>query len=90
MFLITFKMSLILFLAGLRHLDPETDYKVRSITSQVSESIKLGANEPSLGFFRIQEHVHRTMPQLVKRKQELKANAQKIEGNPKFSDAPRI
>ena len=80
----------ILFLTGLRHLDPETDYKVRTITSQVSESIKLGANEPSLGFFRIQEHVHRTMPQLVKRKQELKANAQKIEGNSKFSNVLRI
>jgi len=65
---------------GLRHRDPETDYKVRRVTHQVNEAINLAANEPSLGYYRIQEHVHRTLPQLVQRKKELKENSLKIEG----------
>ncbi|XP_002165287.2 BLOC-1-related complex subunit 8 homolog isoform X1 [Hydra vulgaris] len=58
-------------LQGFRHLDPEKDYKVRRITSLVNESIHIAANEPSLGLYRIQEHVKRTLPHLVKRKKEL-------------------
>lgn len=64
---------------GLRHLDPETDFKVQRIASKVNESIHLAANEPSLGLFRIQEHVCRTLPNLVQRKSEVKVNAVQIE-----------
>lgn len=65
--------------SGLRHLDPETDFKVRRITTQINETAHMAANEPSLGLFRIQEHVHRTLPQLVQRKSELKMNLTRIE-----------
>jgi len=64
--------------SGLRHLDPETDFKVRRIIAQVNETAHIAVNEPSMGLFRIQEHVHRTLPQLVQRKTELKENLQKI------------
>ena len=70
-----------MLLIGLRHLDPETEFKVRRITSRINESIHMVASEPSLGLFRIQEHVYRTLPQLVQRKNELKANVKRIEGN---------
>ena len=45
--------------SGLRHMDPDTDFKVRRITSYVNEAVHMAANEPSLGLYRIQEHVHR-------------------------------
>ena len=45
--------------SGLRHMDPDTDFKVRRITSYVNEAVHMAANEPTLGLYRIQEHVHR-------------------------------
>ena len=66
--------------AHLRLLDPEMHYKVRKITSKVNDSFQMLANEPSLGLYRIQEHVHRTTPALVRRKNELSANKKKLEG----------
>jgi len=64
----------------LRHLDPETDFKVRRIVANVNEVSHSAVNEPSMGLYRIQEHVHRTLPQLVKRKNELKENLEHING----------
>ena len=64
----------------LRLLDPELHYKVRKITSKFNDSLQMLANEPSLGLYRIQEHVHRTTPALVERKKELGANKKKLEG----------
>jgi len=34
----------------------------------LSENIQIVANEPSLAFFRIQEHVRKTLPLLVDKK----------------------
>lgn len=64
----------------LRLLDPETHYKVRKVTSKVNDSLQMLANEPSLGLYRIQEHIHRTTPALVEKKKELEANKKKVEG----------
>jgi len=64
---------------GLRHLDPDTDFKVRRITSSINEAIHMAANEPSLGLYRIQEHVHRTVPQLAIKKKDLKTNKRQID-----------
>ena len=65
---------------GLRFLDPETHYKVKKITSKVNDSLQMLANEPSLGLYRIQEHIHRTIPALVDKKKELEINKKKVEG----------
>ena len=39
-----------------------------SVTDKLSESLNIVANEPSLAFFRIQEHVRKCLPQLAETK----------------------
>ena len=39
-----------------------------TVTDKVSETLNVIANEPSLAFFRIQEHVRKCLPQLVETK----------------------
>jgi len=39
-----------------------------SVTDKISESMNIIANEPSLAFFRVQEHVRKSLPQLVETK----------------------
>jgi len=65
--------------SGLRHMDPDTDFKVRRITSYVNEAVHMAANEPTLGLYRIQEHVHRTAPNLATKGKSLKANNKRID-----------
>lgn len=38
------------------------------VTDKISENMNVIANEPSLAFFRIQEHVRKSLPQLVETK----------------------
>jgi len=38
------------------------------VSEKLSENIQIVANEPSLAFFRIQEHVRKTLPPLVEKK----------------------
>lgn len=45
----------------------------------------MAGNEPTMGLFRIQEHVHRTMPHIIQRKLELKKNLAQIEGDEHIS-----
>ena len=53
---------------------------MRRIVASVNETFHIGVNEPTTGLYRIQEHVHRTLPQLVRRKNELKENLERING----------
>jgi len=39
-----------------------------AVSEKLSENVQIVANEPSLAFFRIQEHVRKTMPPLVDKK----------------------
>jgi len=39
-----------------------------AVSEKLSENMHVVANEPSLAFFRIQEHVHKTLPPLVDKK----------------------
>jgi hypothetical protein len=39
-----------------------------SVTEKFSENLHIVANEPSLAFYRIQEHVRKSMPQLVEQR----------------------
>jgi hypothetical protein len=41
------------------------------VTEKLSESMNIIANEPSLAFFRIQEHVRKCLPQLAETKVNL-------------------
>lgn len=38
------------------------------VSEKFSENLHIIANEPSLAFFRIQEHVRKSLPQLVEQK----------------------
>lgn len=61
--------------------DLELETKVRKVTDKFSECIHIVANEPSLGLFRIQEHVRKTLPQMAHTKVELGQLQQKVQGS---------
>lgn len=60
--------------------DMELEVKTKKVTDKVSETLNVIANEPSLAFFRIQEHVRKCLPQLVETKHEVQDLQQKIQG----------
>lgn len=45
--------------------NPELDTKVKRVTERLSENLHIVANEPSLALYRIEEHVRKSLPQLV-------------------------
>lgn len=51
----------------------QTDLSTRlyRVTNGFNEALYLTANEPSLGMYRLQEHVHATVPKVVEQKQSL-------------------
>uniref|UniRef100_A0A8W8I1B6 Protein MEF2BNB-like protein n=1 Tax=Magallana gigas TaxID=29159 RepID=A0A8W8I1B6_MAGGI len=60
--------------------DEEMELKVKKVAERLSESMNIVANEPSLAFFRIQEHVRKSLPQLVEQKHEVIETQQKVQG----------
>lgn len=62
-------------------LDPELDHKAHKVTEKLSESINTIANEPSVAFYRIQEHVRKNLPQLVELKHEVEEVQQNVQGS---------
>ncbi|XP_048736269.1 BLOC-1-related complex subunit 8-like isoform X1 [Ostrea edulis] len=60
--------------------DEEMEHKVKKVAEKISESMNVVANEPSLAFFRIQEHVRKSLPQLVEQKHEVLETQQKVQG----------
>ena len=41
---------------------------LRVVTDKLSETVHLMLNDPSMGLYRIQEHVKRSVPNLVEKK----------------------
>ncbi|XP_028411328.1 BLOC-1-related complex subunit 8 homolog isoform X2 [Dendronephthya gigantea] len=62
------------------HLLSETDVKVAKVTDKMSETVHLMLNDPSMGLYRIQEHVKRSVPTLVEKKVELQSLQSNIQG----------
>lgn len=60
---------------------PELDHRTRKVTEKFSENLHIIGNEPSLAFFRIEEHVRKTLPQLVDKKHEVQELQQSIQGS---------
>lgn len=58
----------------------EAKAKVTKICSKLNEAIYVGANEPSLGMYRLQEHVRFSVPKLTRCQRELQNIQSKIEG----------
>ncbi|XP_020621147.1 BLOC-1-related complex subunit 8 homolog isoform X2 [Orbicella faveolata] len=58
----------------------ETEYKLRRVTEKFLENIHTMLNEPSVGLYRMQEHVRRSLPQLVDKKIEMQSLHKKVQG----------
>mmetsp|Transcript_35907 Transcript_35907/g.94125 ORF Transcript_35907/g.94125 Transcript_35907/m.94125 type:complete len:275 (+) Transcript_35907:297-1121(+) len=52
-------------------IDRETHSKVKKVTEGLTSSLQVLANEPSLGLYRMEEHVLKAVPELVKTKQDI-------------------
>ncbi|XP_059163377.1 BLOC-1-related complex subunit 8-like isoform X2 [Physella acuta] len=61
-------------------IDPELEHKTKRVSDKLSETLNVIANEPSLAFFRIQEHVRKTLPQLVDQKHEVEDIQARVQG----------
>jgi hypothetical protein len=48
--------------------NPEIEQRARKSGDKFSENVHIIANEPSLALYRIQEHVRKSLPQLVEQK----------------------
>jgi len=51
-----------------------------AVANGLSETVLLLANEPSLGLYRLQEHVRRSVPTLVELKKELTGVNMAVQG----------
>ncbi|KAK3802244.1 hypothetical protein RRG08_004533 [Elysia crispata] len=60
--------------------DAELEHKAKKVSDKFSENMNIIANEPSLAFFRIQEHVRKTLPHLVDQKHEMEEIQEKVQG----------
>lgn len=58
----------------------DTEYKLRRVTEKFLENIHMMLNEPSVGLYRVQEHVRRSLPQLVDKKIEMQSLQRKVQG----------
>ncbi len=58
----------------------ETDLATRvyRVASGVNDALYIAANEPSLGMYRIQEHVSLTVPKVVEQRQYLQEVCQQV------------
>ncbi|KAG8192896.1 hypothetical protein JTE90_025605 [Oedothorax gibbosus] len=60
--------------------DPELDNKVKKASEKISENLHIFANEPSLACYRLQEHIHKSLPQLVVKRIEVNQMHHELQG----------
>ena len=51
--------------------DRDLELKVRRACERISENVHICANEPSLAFFRLSEHVRKALPPTVDSRQQV-------------------
>lgn len=68
MYKVIFDMLLAVDNADLYEVDRETENRIKKVTEGISASMHVLANEPSLGMYRMQEHVSKSIPELVQYK----------------------
>eukprot|EP00041_Stephanoeca_diplocostata_P004026 m.40310 g.40310 ORF g.40310 m.40310 type:complete len:298 (-) comp14801_c0_seq4:61-954(-) len=66
--------------AALYEVDRDTENRIKKVTEGMSASMHVLANEPSLGMYRMQEHVSKSVPELVQYKKDIQKNTQRIQG----------
>ncbi|XP_012277104.1 BLOC-1-related complex subunit 8 homolog [Orussus abietinus] len=60
--------------------DQELETKVKKATERISENMHIVANEPSLAFYRLQEHVRKALPPMVEKRVEVLGLRQQLQG----------
>jgi len=60
--------------------DTELENKVKKTSERICENLHIVANEPSLAFYRIAEHVRKALPPTVESRTEVKRLNQQLQG----------
>lgn len=60
--------------------DSALEIKVKKSTERISENMHIVANEPSLAFYRLQEHVRKAINPMVDRRVEVSKLRQELQG----------
>ncbi|XP_060797359.1 BLOC-1-related complex subunit 8 isoform X4 [Neoarius graeffei] len=60
--------------------DQEMQLKVKRVTDKFAESMYVLANEPSIALYRLQEHVRRSLPELVQHKTDMQCWEEQSQG----------
>ncbi|XP_056132972.1 BLOC-1-related complex subunit 8 isoform X1 [Lampris incognitus] len=60
--------------------DQEMQLKVKRVTDKFTESMYVLANEPSVALYRLQEHVRRSLPELVQHKTDMQSWEEQSQG----------
>lgn len=60
--------------------DIELENKVKKASEKISENLHIVANEPSLACYRLQEHIQKSLPQLVLKKLEVNQIHRELQG----------
>jgi len=61
-------------------IDSELTNRVKKTTERICENLHIVANEPSLAFYRIAEHVRKALPPTVESRSEVQRLNQQLEG----------
>ncbi|XP_030228377.1 BLOC-1-related complex subunit 8 isoform X1 [Gadus morhua] len=60
--------------------DQEMQLKVKRVSDKFTESMYVLANEPSVALYRLQEHVRRSLPELVQHKTDMQSWEEQSQG----------
>ncbi|KAF6205848.1 hypothetical protein GE061_020022 [Apolygus lucorum] len=60
--------------------DLQLESKVKKATERISENIHIIGNEPSLAFYRLQEHVRKALPPMVEKRVEVSKLHAELQG----------
>ncbi|XP_078054763.1 BLOC-1-related complex subunit 8 isoform X6 [Mustelus asterias] len=66
--------------SGWKMEEQEMQLKVKKVTDKFTESMYFLANEPSLALYRLQEHVRRSLPELVQHKTDMQGVEEQCQG----------
>ncbi|XP_037959647.1 BLOC-1-related complex subunit 8 homolog [Teleopsis dalmanni] len=59
----------------------ELNFRAKKTSEKISENVHIVANDPSLAFFRIQEHVRKVLPPLLEKRSEVLRLQNNLQGH---------
>lgn len=63
-----------------RFVETDVSTRILRVSTGINEAIATAANEPSLGMFRLQEHVLNSVPKLVNERQTMEEICERVKG----------